>query len=535
DGNYAYLQHFFSILLMGSTVVFLFFLARFFYILGSKWNVGGHLERWDLAWKIPLGIVFPLLGLALNNNSFDRVFGDFSETSFYVLALLNGIFLCLPNSLDGGIRWVVFFLRLLTFPFIFYFFLVFLPFLPLSIPAIIIFGTGFLMMTPTALFMVQVAMMYKDYLFLKERSGKGTTMAVLVLGLSLLPLALFYMVSADRDNLETALDYVYAPDYEAPLPDIHPGRLLYTLENIKKAKYNNGRRMFSTSHYKPYLSNFYQWWVMENLTLADAKIRKLEGLFKGKSEPLRFRGRRRLAPESSDSVNIQAVRVESRYDEQNQNWRSWVHFEIDNPTKRQQEFNRRFRLPTGVWISNYYLDIEGRREYGILAEKKAAKWVYQQIVGQRRDPGILSYEKSNEVLFRVFPFAGMETRTTGIEFIHKYPLEWNWEGHKMYLGDSTQSVKREIQQVENNYFIPAERKAEMPLVKRKPYLHFLVDASINHKQTSAEIVKTIAQVMNHQEFSSTPSKFSLVNYQVRDFDEQKNLTGALKELKPRGG
>ncbi len=100
----------------------------------------------------------------------------------------------------------------------------------------------------------------------------------------------------------------------------------------------------------------------------------------------------------------------STYHAEEDYWTSWVHFDIHNGTHRQDEFRMTFELPTGTWMSDYYLVVEDEKKYGVLAEKKAAMWIYQQIVNTRRDPGILYYLKGNELAFRVFPLNSKEDK-----------------------------------------------------------------------------------------------------------------------------
>ncbi len=96
-------MHAILILMIIITIVFFFFLMRGLYILGTKKEA--TIKKYSLLWKIPIGIVFPFLGLLLNNGHlFDLlgggktgIFGDFNAPFFYILAITNGVLLCLPN------------------------------------------------------------------------------------------------------------------------------------------------------------------------------------------------------------------------------------------------------------------------------------------------------------------------------------------------------------------------------------------------------------------------------------------------------
>lgn len=72
--------------------------------------------------------------------------------------------------------------------------------------------------------------------------------------------------------------------------------------------------------------------------------------------------------------------------------------EIANTSDRTLEYASSFALPEGAWVNGFHLVIGDRREPGIIAEHRAAAWIYRQIVGTRRDPGILERQKNGRIL-----------------------------------------------------------------------------------------------------------------------------------------
>jgi hypothetical protein len=193
-------------------------------------------------------------------------------------------------------------------------------------------------------------------------------------------------------------------------------------------------------------------------------------------------------------------------------------------------------LPEGVWVSNYYLDIENRREYGILAEKRAARWVYQQIVGTNRDPGILDYQKANRLRLRVFPFTSQQTRTTGIEFIHSEPFSLSIDSQLVTINENIKTLYPQAHQVQNAWYFSADLKTRLPKIELKPSFHFIVDMSKTdsrdaHNQaiTAIEKIKQLIQ-LNPQE-----AEIILCNYRTQTVKMSDNWIEKLKNTELKGG
>ena len=170
--------HILIISMIIGTFIFLFFLVRGLFIIVIKrayfW------QKYQLTWKIPITILLPLLGLAVNNGLLfnnlipvgSRIFGDFNNYWFYILAFLNGLFICLPNLENKMYRILLFTCRSIFFAYSLYFFIVFLPFLPFSIIALIAIGTGFLILSPLLLFVLHINELSKDFSYLKKQYSK---------------------------------------------------------------------------------------------------------------------------------------------------------------------------------------------------------------------------------------------------------------------------------------------------------------------------------------------------------------------------
>lgn len=505
DANFS--THAVIIFVIIGTVAFLFFLIRGVYILASK--KADVWKNYQLAWKIPISIFLPLLGLALNNGRISSflgtgIFGDFNSIWFYILTVVNGILICLPNLENKGYRLSLFIGRSINFSFTFYFFLVFLPFLPLSIIAIIAFGLGFLMLTPLLLFVLHINELSKDFTYLLTYISKTKLRLVSLLGFLMIPALITLTYLQDKSTLHETLEYIYTPNYSKSY-NINRSSLQKTLDIVKQHKDRNGAPIFGSK--VPYLSTYFNWLVLDNLTLSDKKINTIENVFSG-STSFNLRSENIV----NDQVKISNISSESTYDTTQNAWRSWINLEITNHNNNTgfSKYATSFDLPEGCWISDYYLYVGERKEMGILAEKKSAMWVFSQIRNTNRDPGILYYLSGNKIAFRVFPFAKNEIRKTGIEFLHKDPIEITIDGHTVALGKSIEDQKDNFEN-ENLIYVSAQNKESLKQIKRKPYFHFLVDVSNGNDNNSSTFASQIEQVMQKDKGLSVDAKISFVN------------------------
>jgi hypothetical protein len=524
DGNFG--KHAMLILIIVATLVFLFFLVRGVFIIVTKKAAAWQKYQW--VWKIPVAVLLPLAGLLVNNGHWNfasridhsGIFGDFNSYWFYILAVANGILICLPSLENKLYRLFLFAGRSVTFAYTLYFFLVFLPFLPLSVIAIIAFGTGFLMLTPLALFVIHANALSKDFLFLKACFSKNTVIGISVSGFLLIPAIITVDYLNDKSVLNATLDYLYNPDYSKQY-NINGKSLHKTLQVIKNHKDNNGGGIFGSR--RPYLSSYFNRLVLDNLTLSDAKINYIEQVFFDKSPD-------RQVQDDIPNTNMEVTNItaSSVYDKEGQAWKSWVDLEITNASNRElAEYVTTIDLPVGCWVSDYYLYVGETKEPGILAEKRSAMWVYSNIRNQNRDPGILYYLTGNKVAFRVFPFAAGEVRKTGIEFLHKEPVILNIDNHTVELGTAEETIEQTIDETietENAVYLSSSQKQSLKAVKRKPYFHFLIDASADKERFAAEFARRIETALTKHEALSENAQISFVNAYVNTFPLDNNLT-----------
>lgn len=478
-----------------ATVVFLFFLVRGVYLLALGRD--RLLTDYRLAWLIPLAIIFPLLGLIINNGHWrpgelrhagDAIFGDFSHPAFYTMALVNGILLCLPAYDNKLYRMFLFLGRSVLLAFIAYFFVVFLPYLPLSIGAILLVGLGFLMLTPLVLLPVQMTAIRDDFRYLAGKFDRKFLMATGVVAFLMIPLFISLRYVQDKAALDSALDYVYAPA-DANISALNTTGLERALSAVDEHKGRRNNFGFATG--TPYLSSYYRWLVLDNLTLSDKKLTTLRRVFTGTGEWYEsgqsFGG--------NDRVSLTKTTVETAWDPKQEAWSSWVNLELTETESilGLGEYRTLFELPAGVFIDDYYLYVEGRKEHGILAERKAATWVYNNIVRGNRDPGLLRYVTANEVEFKVFPFRAGETRRTGIRFLHREPIVLDFDGEALRLGvEGDHPVSESVTNAAGEQvYLTRKEKGALPQVQRKVSVHFVADASRQSPDTEEAMVSRI--------------------------------------------
>jgi hypothetical protein len=541
----------FVVALVMGTLCFFFFLTRALFIITQR--RGGFWSDTSLVWKVIITTLLPLLGLGVNNGLFfgqgfrdeSGIFGNFNSPWFYLLAAVNGALLCVPDSARPLPRLLQLLSRSALFGYTFYFFLVFLPFLPLSIPAIVLIGTGFLLLAPTMLFVVHVRQLSEDVAVLQVLYSKAVAVAVLLVGLAVLPLVITADYWHRRQVLHEALTYVYTPDY-AKSSRLDAPALARTLAVIRQNKNRNADFLFGA--HLPYLSTYFNWLVLDNLMLSESKLDDLDRIFatpdpssSGQIVNVNSVELRRNTGNKSGAV-LRDLRTSSRYDARQQAWVSWVKLEVANrdPTATNQEYRTAIALPPGCWVSDYYLTIGNREERGILAEKRAASWVFAQILNENssRDPGLLAYRGPNDLDLRVYPVMGREPRRTSIQLLHKEPCTLFIDGRTVTLGDSTTAppVAAPVGTAGSGVvYLSALVKQQLPLVQRRPYYHFLIDASAKSAGHVADFKQRVAQQLAQPLPNAAPARFSLVNAYTTPVPAGENWAEELSQQPAEGG
>ncbi len=486
-----------------------------------------------------VAIILPPCGLWLNM-TLDNLFGNFENKWFYILAVTNGLLLMIPNNENLLLRLLLFAFRSAFLPFILYFTVIFLPILPLGVLAILALGLGLLTFLPLLIFVTQIRILYEDLLFLVKNFNKGASVLFFI-GILVLPALLTVVYMNDRVVLHNAMNYAYSSDYDAQC-EVNSDNLGRTLRMVEASKERPNVNFFWNTRTTPFIDRFYQWLVLDNLTLSDEKAKHLAQIFLGVENDLSQKmiwSRRTPPPRLANP--LMNYRVESAYDAPTKTWTSWVHLDITNADSTgqfgQKEYFTQIQLPAACWVQDYYLMVGKRRENGILAEKKAALWIYNQIVSVNRDPGLLYYSGHQRLNFHIFPFADKETRQTGIQFLHKEPLTIHIDSLDIQLGKQVGQATDEqlVEESPNACFVRGSQKSKLSKIKRKPYYHFLVDCSVAAKTYQQESIALIQAFLDKHKIKEQEATLSLVNAQIKTMPLQDFKSNLPKEAKYSGG
>ncbi len=493
---------------IGLTVVTFVGLIRLMVLLYNWISERGDLGQ--MLFAIIVGIAGPIGGLALNRTM--PFPADFQSFAVYIMAIVNGVIVLLPRikRFENGLL----FLRTSSYPFSFYFFLVFLPFLPLALPAIFALGVGFLFLVPVLLFILHTKKVADDFKECVSKSGVKVAVFLIVLGISILPVYFIWQAYSDKGAVKQALQYVYSPNYEAE--QSFKGDLKATkrvLLNLKRFK--EGIQL-------PYISDFYNRIVFEEMVLPDKKIANMYRIFTGedieriangagwqmgRGRGFGFtRGRMRgvgggRLRQIDRNVALESFQVQVM--DEGEYKRSKLHLVMRNTgSSNESEFLTDISVPPGVIITGFQLLVDKVMVPGQIFERRTAQWVYHMIRDfVRRDPGLLSYKTPVQIELSIYPFTQGETRET--EIVFEYPANF---APVVQIGDKTIALSGNeaassketysVNDVKGNafLFVPEEQVKLLPKFKRQPYLYFILDRSQNGLQNLSGYAKQIEAV-----------------------------------------
>ena len=93
-----------------------------------------------------------------------------------------------------------------------------------------------------------------------------------------------------------------------------------------------------------------------------------------------------------------------------------------NPNPRVLEGELYFPLPTDATVSGYALDINGVLVDGVIVEKEKARVVFEELVRQGIDPGLVEQSAGNVFKTRIYPLRANATRQIRVKFVSKVDI-----------------------------------------------------------------------------------------------------------------
>lgn len=539
------------------TAVVLFFMHLFIrFVLATYHTLAekGALENSIL--RILMAASGPAL-ISLLAKVFDVWTGP-EQITLFILVSINAVLMILPSWwrspgwLGAGL-----FLRSVTYPVTFYFFLMVLPYLPLAVFLILALGIGFLGWIPVALFLLHTKSLVEDWKAAVAGLGRWKAAAWLSAGIMVLPAYFCLGAVSDRIVLNKALEYVYSSDARGEVHFNGSARdVARTMRALKDFKDGDGF---------PYLSDMYNAIVFQGLVLSDKKIQYVYKLFSGEDlsrfsdgwgggywgrgsrSSRSFRGWRAPVDHNVDLVSATAKPVKlpghtqstlslgmawapepDKKDEKN-SWRG---------TTWQREFVQPIDLPPGVLITGFRLKVGNDFVPGKIFEKKTALWVYEQIRDTRRDPGLLVYQSPTRVELKVFPVMQKETRQVEIDFLFPdtFAPVLKLGGRSVALaGDSARPVPAAV--VSPRSVVLAEGAIQqLPRTVRKPYLHFIIDRSL-HSVVHPSVYPSMVKSAMEQYPGVSRARLTAANFEMQalspgmiDLRDPGQLTAALNRM-----
>lgn len=392
-------------------------------------------RRWVVLYSI-FSIALPIIGLLINLET-QNMFGDFSDSAFFIIPVINGVVLLIPPFADKRLRLLRFFLLSASLVYFVYFFIVFVPYIPIGLFGLLIIVGG-LVFAPAGALLIQMFEIVREWRQLNTLWGSARVLAVFLPALLIIPVCMLTSYIGDRRNLENAASYLETATAPSDEP-VDLGRLERTLSS-SGGTFEISRDIFaefSTANNTPLISAAYSALVLDNKVMRDGDIDRMRQLFFDEydepwdasvSDGLTVNG------ENITDVRLTDIETETAYDKEIDVNRTWVHLTLQNTSSSwNEEYVTLFPLPEGSYISDYYLDVGATRKYGILADERAAMSVYEDIVRVNQDPGVLHYVDDGRLELRVFPFDEGQRRTTGFEIIHTQPLSLTLDGQTVAI------------------------------------------------------------------------------------------------------
>lgn len=162
-----------------------------------------------------------------------------------------------------------------------------------------------------------------------------------------------------------------------------------------------------------------------------------------------------------------------------------------------------FPLPLGASISGFSMDIEGKMTSGELLDADKARKIYEDIVRQMRDPGLLEYMGHGIFKTRIYPIEGLKEKNVKIAYQEALKMEAGLVRYVYPL-----NIDRYSKEKMKDVAIEAVIKSDLPIASVYSPSH---KVSVNRKSEKEVVVGFEAD-------SLQPDKDFVVYYSVSSKD-----------------
>jgi hypothetical protein len=454
-----------------------------------------------------ISLVLPLGGMWLNKSTPFPI--DLQNQWIYAWIILNACTM-LPIQNHNYRLWS-YPIGVVSFSMSTYFFLVFLPYLPFFVIAIIAMGLGFLLLSPIALWAYQQKDLAEKKLLWDERCGRRWSMVMSGLLVALLPGLMILQSVRMRIHLNTALQQVFEPwspvkKQLSPQTRKQSAEALVLLRDIKEG-----------IHY-PYLYLLHRSIVFGGMVLSNEKLEQayttLTGLALPPFKSTHLFGGHRSTPWRGNTIkpsfDAKLLRLDCERDQEIMGQRETVlKGTVDNITVNNHcEWNADILCPKGVLLTAVQLKINETWVDADLRDKKTALWIFDKIQEVRRDPIIAYYENEDQIKVRIYPVPAKAQREFRLVFTYPegFALETKAEGRKIEL--QLKADSKSLFLGNELVWVPPEFNLSEVSIEPKPYIHFILeerslDTSLNAQKKFREQLFTrmesIATQLNLQE------------------------------------
>lgn len=161
-----------------------------------------------------------------------------------------------------------------------------------------------------------------------------------------------------------------------------------------------------------------------------------------------------------------------------------------NPNNRVLEGELQFPLAEGQSISRFALDINGKLREGVVVEKAKGQEVFESIIRQGVDPGLLEKTQGNNFKTRVYPLFAKGTRKVLIAYEQELPK--NDDSYRFFLPVEYGNVLDNF-----NLNISVYGESSQPKVDKTPWGDFSFNkaGAVYQASYSAQKYKAVGQLV----------------------------------------